>query len=193
MFPSPNKKLKIENKSFLFLDYNILPTEYKVDKKGRPTSERLNIISTLKPSEKVGKFKGITLDIETYIHNNEHKLLCICFYNGVKTFSFYRSDYESDNSMLKQCFNKLFVRQNDNHNIYIHNGSSFDLVFILEYLLNRDGLKLIPLYDYNSNTLKAISIKYRSKNKDGKDDIFTINIQDSMLLLINSLSKLGKK
>lgn len=42
------------------------------------------------PDFKIPAFKGITLDTETYLDNNDFKLLSICFYDGVNQFKFYR-------------------------------------------------------------------------------------------------------
>ena len=48
------------------------------------------------PSNKTERDINIaTLDIETYIDNNLHKILCICFYDGKQTFKFYINDYIS--------------------------------------------------------------------------------------------------
>ena len=186
-----------------FLDKNVLPIEYKKDDKGEPIlSERLNVIKkTLNYTNKmenaikkgntyeIPNFKAIILDKETYFDNNIHKLLAICFYDGINSYKFYRGDYSSDNIMLKHCFNKLFLPKYKNYNVYIHNGSNFDLIFLLEYLLNRQGIILNPLY--KDGRFLSINIKYEVKSKD-KADMFNLTINDSMLLLNSSLLKLCK-
>ena len=87
-----------------------------------------------------------TLDIETYIENNQHKLLCICFYDGKTVHNYYINDYKDSNSMLKSLFDLLLQSKYHDHSIYIHNGSSFDLVFLLKYLSNIKNIKLTPTY-----------------------------------------------
>ena len=208
-FTLNNKKLQ----SYLFnlntstpvfyMDRNVLPIEYKKDEKGNPIlSERVNVIKkTLNYTDKmenafkkgklyvIPEFKAITLDIETYIVNNYQKLLCICFYDGVNTYKYYRNDYSSDNIMLRECFNQIFISKYKNYKIYIHNGSNFDLIFLLEYLLNRQGIIINPLY--KDGQFLSLNIKYEVKTKD-KSDLFDIYIHDSYLLLTSSLSKLCK-
>ena len=91
--------------------------------------------------------------------------------------------------MITQCFNKLLIKKYHNYNIYIHNGSNFDLIFLLEYLLNRKKVQLTPLY--SDGLIKRLTVNYCILNENKKDDYCTLRIMDSYLLLINSLSKLS--
>ena len=61
------------------------------------------------------------MDIETYLENNEHKILCICFYNGVSTRRYYIADFDFNvKTMLDRVFDNIFIERYHNHNIYTH-------------------------------------------------------------------------
>ena len=119
--------------SFYF-DAQVLPKVYETNKKGEKILDsRINVIFPAKTNTQIRNiyesrvtrhtgieyedpgFRAITLDIETYFEKvktnksmyDDHKLLCICFFDGVKQFKFYRGDYQSENTMLKACFDKL--------------------------------------------------------------------------------------
>ena len=199
----------------LFLDFNVLEKKYnyKKDKKGNIIKvERTNIVTPVDNYEakfkkalakgkvyEEPKLKALTLDIETYLEevideNNKkslrHRILAICFFDGKFTHKFYRGDYQSDTMLLTQCFNKLLVEYNNNYNVYIHNGSNFDLIFLVEYLLNRNGVTVKPLY--KNDKFLSLEIFFEIDKGDDKKEVCKIYIKDSMLLLLSSLAKLGK-
>ena len=100
------------------------------------------------------EFNVCTLDLETFVDsNNEHQILCACFYDGNETFKFYISDYSCPEELLMDLFETIMQPKYHKTNIYIHNGSSFDLVFLLK-----------PLYELTSDN----SIKIDPVIKDGK-------------------------
>ena len=117
-------------------------------------------------------------------------LLSICFYDGRNSFKFYRSHYDSDISMLKHCFDIILSEKYHQYTMYIHNGSNFDLIFLVEYLLNREGV-ILPNPLHKDNKFLSLDVQY-SVVKDDKTNLCKIKILDSYLLLSNSLSKLGK-
>ena len=136
------------------------------------------------PSNKTERDINIaTLDIETYIDNNLHKILCICFYDGKQTFKFYINDYISTDELLNHLFNTIFQSKYNDYNIYIHNGSSFDLIFLLNHLANFKGVNIIPTYKDG----KFLNIKISFT-----DNKYKLSIKDSLLLLPSSLASLAK-
>ena len=136
------------------------------------------------------EFNICTLDIETFINDNNHKVLCICFFDGENSHEFYLSDYKNQDEMINALFDIILQAKYHNKSIFIHNGSSFDLVFLLK-----------PLYD---RCLLDTSLRIDPIIKDGKffnikvgfkigDNNFYVNIKDSFLLLSLSLAKLAKQ
>ena len=118
--------------------------------------EKMQSNDVMYPGKKTERdIKIATLDIETYIENNEHKILCICFYDGVTTHKFYISDYKDQKSLLNSLMSTILQPKYHNHSIYIHsiyihNGSSFELYLKLIVFL----LKMIML------TLKIFNLKF---------------------------------
>ena len=45
--------------------------------------------------------------------------------------------------MLNELFETILQIKYDNYNIYIHNGSSFDLVFLLKHLSNYKNIIVV--------------------------------------------------
>ena len=133
-------------------------------------------------------FKCCTLDIETYLDNNLHKILCICFYDGKITHKFYISDYETQESMVDSLIDTLLNPKYHRHSIYIHNGSSFDSVFLLKTLSKRTlhGVTIDPTY--KDGKFLNIKIGFKLDKKQ-----YNIHLKDSLLLLENSLAKLAKQ
>nr|YP_009690411.1 DNA polymerase family B [Coniferiporia sulphurascens]QEG57191.1 DNA polymerase family B [Coniferiporia sulphurascens] len=137
------------------------------------------------------EFKAITLDLETYMDKGVHKVLAACFYdgadnhwgNGAKTF--YITDYKTEGDLYKAIFNLIFQNNYNQYNLYLHNGASFDLIFILKHLAKYPGIKINPTY--KDGKFINIEVKY------GKDYKASINIKDSYMLLLSSLAKLGKQ
>lgn len=151
----------------------------------------------------IPRLKAITLDCETYLESiidsdgkdaKEHKMLAICFYDGLSSYKFYRSYYNSDKEMLNACFDKLFVSFYHDYNIYIHNGSKFDLVLLINYLLNREDTTIPNVIYKNGNFLQLTVEKKVVKNYNGKVKTMDLRFKfkDSYLLLQNSLAKLGE-
>ena len=146
--------------------------------------EKLYSNDVMYPSKKTDRNINIaTLDIETYIHNNEHKILCICFYEGDTTHKFYINDYISTGDLLNNLFNIILQPKYSDYNIYIHNGSSFDLIFLLKHLANFKGVNIIPTYKDG----KFLNIK-----KNFSDNKYNVSFKDSLLLLPSSLASLAK-
>jgi DNA polymerase type B, organellar and viral len=130
-------------------------------------------------------FKVITLDIETWCDNNKTlHIMSLAVYSKSLNLNkfFFIEDYGSELLMIKEVF-KILTGYNE-YNIYIHNGARFDLIFLINYIVElKDELKLDFEFIYKDGELLQISI-FRGKNK--------IMIMDSFKLLLTSLDKLAK-
>nr|CAI9430479.1 DNA polymerase [Fomitopsis pinicola] len=135
-------------------------------------------LSKLNP-KKISFPKIITFDIETVLIDNVHKPYLYSMYDGRKAFSWF-SDSPS------QLFDRLLSRKYKNYNVYAHNLSRFDVVFIFKYLstLRNKGFN-VKLLIKDQNII-SISIINRNKN-------ISIIIRDSYLILPAALSKLTKQ
>ena len=127
------------------------------------------------------EFKFFTLDIETF-KNKENNLipLSISFYDGVKCFSNYLTDFDSPQEMISVAFSSLLRRKNRHMKGYVHNLAKFDIYFILPVLEKLGTIK--PLI-YNG---RLISIQLTSPRG------YSITLKDSYQLLPSSLAKLAK-
>jgi hypothetical protein len=140
-----------------------------------------------KVKEKFIKNNFITFDIETMVINNEHIPYCICYSDENKNYSFYVTDYIDYNDMIKNVILSLLKPKYSGYNIYVHNLSNFDGIFLFSTLaeLTGDSIQVIPLLRDG----KFIDIKI----KFGKNFKFNISFRDSYLLLPLSLAKLSKQ
>lgn len=155
-------------------------------------------------------FNILTIDIETYLDcNQEMKIYCISMFDGKKPTSFYLTDYINQEDMVINFFKALLIRKNNSKTIYIHNSSSFDLIFLLKYLVNYSNIKIdLILKDgkfiniqVSYSTVKATENKkvmvkeiepHDSLIKNGNSFKYNIKFRDSLLMLPSSLDKLGK-
>lgn len=167
---SYNKFIRVlNNKKFTFIDNKLVLLT--VDKK-------VNFIKNLLPQSKLIN-KMITMDIETFIKDGVHIPYCISWYDGEKSKSYYILDSKSSNDMLIQAIKDIMIKKYDNYNVYIHNLSRFDGIFLLKILANLGQIK--PLIHHGD----LISIGFKFNN-------YNITFKDSQQLLILSLRKLGK-
>jgi hypothetical protein len=81
--------------------------------------------------------------------------------------------------MLTQAIKDLMIKKYDNYNVYIHNLSRFDAIFLLKILVNLGEVK--PIIHHGD--LISIDFKFRNYN---------ITFRDSQQLLLLSLRNLGK-
>ena len=120
----------------------------------------------------------VTLDIETI--NQDSKLIpyLICAYNGTDKISSYGLDQkELFTNFINQLLSETFCKSN-NVNVYAHNLSGFDGIFLMKHLLQ--FVTVEPLLFNN----KLMCIKFKSLS--GK----IITFKDSYLLLPLSLRQL---
>jgi hypothetical protein len=81
--------------------------------------------------------------------------------------------------MLTQAIKDLMVKKYDNYNVYIHNLSRFDGIFLLKILVGIGEVK--PIIHHGD--LISIDFKFRNYN---------LTFRDSQQLLLLSLRNLGK-
>ena len=123
----------------------------------------------------------LTMDIETRVINNIMTPYCINMYRQDDVFlpSFYLTDYNSPEEMVKAAVSYLMKRKYSGYRVYLHNFSNFDSTFLLN-ALNSLG-KIKP-------TIKDGKIMDVKLSFNSKDYIF---FRDSYLLLPCSLRKLA--
>jgi hypothetical protein len=105
--------------------------------------------------------------------------------NEIKKF-FYLSDYTNSSEMLKDVIDNLLKPKYSGYNIYIHNFSNFDGIFLLNAIilyLDYNNMKVSPLIKDG----KFINIKINY----GPNFKYNISFRDSYLLLPRSLSNLS--
>jgi len=138
------------------------------------------ISKTAKSKNLVNNF--ITLDIETYIKDNILTPFCISIYDGKSISNFYLTDYKNVDNLIITALQSIMIRKYNGYNVYMHNMAKFDIIFLFKYLLK---LGLVHPIIHND---RIISID----SNFGKDNKYQIKFKDSLLLLLNSLSKLSK-
>lgn len=140
-------------------------------------------LDKIKTSKNI-KTKIITMDIETLLQRNVQKPYSISIFDGEKSRSFYLSDYESPEIMLKMALSSILISKYKNYKVYIHNLSSFDSVFLLRILNSMENNITRSAMTRNNGRIINLNINY-NKNCN-------ISLRDSMLLLPSSLAKLSK-
>ena len=133
--------------------------------------------------------KIMTLDIETFIKEGFHIPYCISLCLKIKNNKDYYKTFILKNlneDLFKQLFDYLLSTQFHQYTIYIHNSSSFDMIFLLKQMINHPLIKKInPII--KDNKFINLEIYFESGKKTYK-----ISFRDSYLLLPSSLDKLSK-
>lgn len=140
-----------------------------------------------KACKKISKpINFLTLDLETRtLIDGNLEVISSCIYDGTIYKTFYLTDYLDSDALLEATIKFLLSEKYNNYKVYIHNSSSFDIIFLFKHILELKSkgyeLKVIKRED------KFISITINNNNND-----FTLTFYDSILLLPSSLSKLSK-
>jgi hypothetical protein len=146
-------------------------------------TKKVNFITTKrKDSFKYNRY--LTLDLETRIVNNKLKPYCVSIFDGQFVSSFYLKDFINEEELLKNAILKLFIVKNNKCNVYIHNFSYFDGIFLLRLISELSSKVDVIIRD---NKLINVKVNYEIENKN-----YNINIRDSYLLLPASLANLAK-
>ena len=159
----------LDNKKFTFKDNKLIL--FTLNKK-------VDFIEQLKKADNLQN-KFITMDIETFIKNNDHVPYCISWFDGVNTSSYYLTDFKDSDTMIIACIKELIIRKYDNYKIYIHNLAGFDGNFLLKILANLGTIK--PIIHDN----KIISVTFKMNG-------YIITFKDSLQMLNASLRDLGE-
>jgi hypothetical protein len=137
--------------------------------------------------EKTSKSKFLTnnffiLDIETFVKDNILIPFCISIYDGKNKTNFFLLDYKNVDEMVLSALKSIMIRKYNGYNVYMHNMAKFDIIFLFKYLLK---LGLVNPIIHND---RIITIEFNF----GENSQYQIKFKDSLLLLLNSLSKLSK-
>jgi DNA polymerase elongation subunit (family B) len=144
-----------------------------------------NKISPIKPIQEgeIKPFLGMTLDIETWLDEKlvQH-LLSVAFYAGKNKKFYYILDYTNELELIEAVLNDILSF--NGYNVYIHNGSRFDLIFLLNRIVElKDKLNLQFEVTYKEGEFLNINLS---------NGINSLAIKDSYKLLSASLSNLAK-
>lgn len=163
---------KLDNKTYYFENNKQILSTSELKTKFIP---KLNKSKTL-----TNNF--LTLDIETYIKDSVLIPYAISIYDGIKTQTFYISDYKNYEDMILNALSSIMIRKYNGYKVYIHNMAKFDIIFLLKYLVKLAEVDPI----IHNGRIISINLNY------GKDYQYQIQFKDSYLLLLASLSKLSK-
>ena len=131
--------------------------------------------------------KFITFDIETRTIDNIMSPYCICFYDGFHKYSFYLSEFNDSNEMIKKALRSILTNKKYNNSlVFAHSFSKFDNTFILKNLV-LIAIELNLKISIIKRDSEFINISVFSESTG-----FNINFRDSLLLLPSSLRKLAK-
>lgn len=172
-FISKNKFMRIiDNKKYWFEN----------NKEILFTSEmKTKFISKTMPAKKlVNNF--ITLDIETFVHNNTLTPYLICYYDGRNSYSYWLGNYPNVEQMILDCLSSILIRKYNGFSIYMHNMAKFDIIFLLKYLVKIGNLQPV----IHNGRIISLTLNYGADNK------YKLEIKDSYLLLLSSLDNLSK-
>ena len=132
-----------------------------------------------------------TLDLETRtLQNGNMEVISGIFYNGTDYFTYFISDYDYQSekliyAMITDLFK--FAPKSISSNVYCHNFSNFDSIFLLKYLAEYSSTFSIVKRD--DNLVKVnVSKKWSSEPKNVTKLVFL----DSYLLLPEELAKLSQ-
>lgn len=154
----------------------------------RTIQRKTEFLKPLKRAKKIKENCIITMDLET--RRDSKGLMTVyllCFYDGAahKSYSYYLDDYNgSVDSMITCAISDLFKTKYNNKIIYLHNFSSFDGIFLIKYFNQIENVEHKILKMESKFIEVSLTIKVKNKN-------LTIKFRDSMLLLPESLKKLG--
>lgn len=138
--------------------------------------KKTKFIKPLKLHENIST-KIMTMDLETKVINNIMNVYSCSIYDGINTLSYY---FNSTENILKNALLFIFTRKYDGYRIYFHNFAQFDIVFLINILIELcDEVKPIK------NNGKYIEIKVKYKN-------YRYYFRDSYLMLKLSLDDLSK-
>jgi hypothetical protein len=167
---------KIKNQEYIFIDGKLVLKKIK-----KQTKFIAEIIS---PSSISKNF--LTMDLETRTINGVMTPYCVSIYDCMRSqpISFYLSDFNNANDLLKSSLVYLMRPKYHNYKIYIHNFSFFDAIFLLRIF---SELTIFPIKPIMRDG-RIIDLKL---SFDFNNTKFSLFFRDSYLLLPSSLRKLA--
>ena len=149
----------IGNTTIKYINNNIIYIDSKINSK---------LVEPLK-MDLVRDTKYGTFDIETALDINNNFIPISC---GWKNNKFYKdyiiTNYESTESMFKNCFDDMFNQ--NNYTWYAHNLGGFDSVFILNILFKNYSKTKVQFKDGKPLSIK-VSLTTKDNNKKNKTKI----------------------
>jgi len=109
--------------------------------------------------------KIVTMDLETRTIDGIMIPYCVSIFDGSSPISFYLSEYDSAEEMLKTSILYLKKRKFHQYKVYLHNFSHFDGIFLLRVLSSltkeirpiiRDGRIIDLKFTFYSNKTKYL-------------------------------------
>lgn len=76
----------------------------------------------------------ITMDLETKSIEGILVPYCVSIFDGKNSYSFYITDYNSSDEMLKDSIQFILRRKYNKHRVYLHNFSYFDGIFLMKII-----------------------------------------------------------
>jgi hypothetical protein len=131
----------------------------------------------------------LCLDLETRrLDNGNLEVISSAIYDGIDYYTFYLTDYINQEELLITTTKVLIDPKYNNYQVYIHNFSLFDAIFLFKYILALDKQGyLIEILKREDKFIKITIGKELSR-----DRYFEIALFDSYLLLPSSLSTLSE-
>nr|QWO71383.1 DNA polymerase [Termitomyces sp. Mi165-7] len=127
------------------------------------------------------KNKFITMDFETRVIDDKMSIYCCSIFDGKNITSYYLNDFNNKEEMLREALKSLFLRKYRGYKVFLHNFSNFDVIFILNGLVDvAQDISFI----LNDNNFIYLILKF-SEN-------YNLNFRDSFLLLPSSLRNLAR-
>src|SRR5882724_1568891 len=146
----------------------------------KPFIKKINYFSVTKAQEfKTAKI--LVFDIETILIDNVQIPYLFSLYNGDKSFSWF-ADIKNPKSAVDSLFKELLRPKYKGYQLYAHNLSGFDIIFIWEKLAELSLTYSVGILK-RENKILSITISGNNKNT-------SITIKDSFLLLPSSLKQL---
>lgn len=75
------------------------------------------------------------MDLETKNINEKLVPYCVSIFDGKRAYSFYITDYNSSETMLKTSIKFILRRKYNKHRVYLHNFSYFDGIFLMREII----------------------------------------------------------
>jgi hypothetical protein len=129
----------------------------------------------------------ITMDLETRTINNIMQVISASIYDGNTTKSFYLTDFESSDELVKNTILYTLQRKYNGYKVYIHNFSRFDSAFIIKVMAKMNECKISRFLKRDGRILEIkVSFNINGKRK------YSIYFRDSLLILPSGLKQLGE-